>query len=360
MYPTRVYILTSQPLFAQGVQSLLSGQPGIQVVGVATVAPGVFAQVQAAAPDVVIVEIGGGEQSRLVAQVLESTPGAKVVALTLEDNRIHTYYQQMKQGRRVEDLLETIREPMDWRGRNPDALRLFVLFQEHYGQRILENVRRFAPEAWKVNAWRVPSGLPPVVDDPLSFLPLHLPTADVVLSLGESPSAAQLLPGIVDRTGAEAVIAPVDNVAWLPDGLVRQLGTWLADVGVTAVFPKPFCSLTDRSYNVHQQKVSFDNPWIAEFTHHFGRPALRVESDGQRITAATVERDSACGCARSAARQLVGVDVDEAVVQAGLFHHHYPCLATMRVDPVLGEPLIQIAGDFMRQAVAGQLEMESR
>jgi hypothetical protein len=360
MVPTRVFILTSQPLFAQGVQSLLSGQLGIQVVGVATVAPGVLSQVQAAAPDVVIVEAGSGEQGRLVAQVLASIPGAKVIGLTLEDNRIHTYYQQMKQGRRVEDLLEAIREPADWRGRSPEVLRLLILFQEHYGQRILENVRRFAPEAWTVNAWRVPPSLPPVVDDPLSFLPMHLPATDVVLSLGESASAAQLLPGIVERTGAQAVIAPVDNVAWLPDGLVRQLGTWLADVGVAAVFPKPFCSLADRSYNVRQQEVSFSNPWIAEFARHFGRPVLRIESDGWRITAAEVERDSACGCARSVARQLVGVDVEEAVVQAGLFHHHYPCLATMRVNPGLGEPLIQIAGDFVRQAVASQLEVENR
>ena len=34
MYPTRVFILASRPLFAQGVESLLSGQPGIKVIGV--------------------------------------------------------------------------------------------------------------------------------------------------------------------------------------------------------------------------------------------------------------------------------------------------------------------------------------
>ncbi len=365
MHPTRVFILTSQPLFAQGVQSLVSGQPGIQVVGVETVAPDVFAQVQAAAPDVVIIEAGGGGHGRLVAQVLESIPGAKVIGLTLEDNRIHTYYQQMKQGRRVEDLIEAIRDPVNWRSRNPKALRLFVLFQANYGQRILDNVRRFAPDAWTVNAWRAPADLPLALNDvpsewPSSFLPMHLPASDLILSLGESPGAAQLLPGIVERTGAQAVIAPVDNVAWLPDGLVRQLGTWLADAKVSAVFPRPFCSLTASSYNVHEQEVSFDDVWIAEFARHFGCPALRIESDGWLITAAEVERDSACGCARSVARQLVGVDVGEAVVQAGLFHHQYPCLATTRVDPLLGEALIQIAGDFTRQAVAGQLEVETR
>jgi hypothetical protein len=358
MHSTRVFILASRPLFAQGVQSLLSGQPGIDVVGVATAGmetrptdPDVLAQAQAAFPDVVIIEAKGEEQGRLVTKVLECIPRAKVVGLTLEDNRIHTYYQHMIQGRRVEDLLEVIREPVDRYGRSPEALRLFILFQGHYGQRILDNVRRFGPETWTVDAWRAPSSLPPVVDDPLSFLPLHLPIADLVLSLGESPSAAQLLPSVVERVGARAVVAPVDNVAWLPDGLVRQLRNWLVEMGVAAVFPKPFCSLTEGTYNVRQHEVSFEDPWISEFAQHFGRPVFQIECEGRRIAKTGVKRDTACGSARDVARQLVGVDVREAVVQSGLFHHHYPCLATMRVDPGLGEPLIQAAGDFMRRAV---------
>jgi hypothetical protein len=176
-------------------------------------------------------------------------------------------------------------------------------------------------------------------------LPTHLPASDLILSLGESPGVAQLLPGIVERTGAQAVIAPVDSAAWMPDGLVRQLAAWFADAEVNAVFPRPFCSLTENSYNAREQKASFDDPWIAEFARHFGCPALRIESDGWLITAVDVERDAAVG---------------DAVVQASSFHHHYPCLASTCVDPVLGEPLIQIAGDFMRQAVAGQLEVENR
>jgi len=361
MHPTRVFILGSQPLFAQGVQSLLSGQPGIEVVGVAIARGEVFAQMQAVAPNVVIIEAGGEEQGRLVARVLDSIPNAKVIGLTLEDNRIHIYYRQMKQGRRVEDLLEAIREPVDWSGRSPEALRLFVLFQGHYGQRILENIRCHAPRTWTVEAWRASSALPRVVGDPLAFLPLHLPAADLVLSLGESPSAAQLLPSIVERVDARVVIAPVDNVAWLPDDLVRQLRVRLMEMGVSVVFPKPFCSLTERSYNVRQQQSTFEEPWIGEFPRHFGRPVFRIECGArsgdrpQRIAKAEVERDAACGCARSVARQLVGVDVQEAVVQAGLFHQHYPCRATMCVDPSLGAPLFQVSGDFVRQAVEIEL-----
>jgi len=190
-----------------------------------------------------------------------------------------------------------------------------------------------------------------VVDDPPSFLPAHLPAADLVLSLGENSGAAQLLPGIVERTGARALVAPVDNVAWLPDGLIRQLRVWMAAVGVSAVFPKPFCSLTENCYNVRQQEVAFEDPWIGEFARHFGRPVLKITRDGEKIAQVEVERDTACGCARFVARKLAGVDLREAVIQAGLFHHHYPCRATMRVDPGLDEPLIQAAGNFMRRAV---------
>ncbi len=351
MHPTHVFILASQPLFAQGVQSLLSGQPGIEVIGAAIVGPDVLAQVQAAAPDVVIIEARGEEQSRLVAEVLESIPGAKVIGLTLEDNRIHTYYQQMKQGRRVEDLMEAIREPLDWRGRHPEALRLFVLFQGYYGQRILENVRRFAPRSWTVEAWRATSALPLVVDDPTAFLPMHLPAADLVLALGERPAVAQLVPELVRRIGARAVIAPVDNVAWLPEGLARQLADQLARGGVASAFPRPFCSLDESGYNLRQQRVACSDPWIGEFARHFGRPVFRIECDDQQIVKVEVGRDTACGCAQAVARQLVGVDVREAIIQTGLFHHHYPCLATMRVDPGLGEPLIQASGNFMRRAV---------
>jgi len=335
---SRVFILASRPLFAEGVQSLLSGQPGIEVVGVATADPDGLAQVQAATPDVVVIEARGKEQSRLVAQVLGSIPDAKVVGLSVEDNHIHTYYQQSKQGHRVQDLLDTIREPMSLHGRSPKTLRLFVLYQGHYGERILENIQRHAPGTWNVESWCAPSNLPLVVDDPLSFLPAHLPAADLVLSLGESGSAAQLLPGIVERTSARALIAPVDNVDWLPDGLIRQLRVWMAAVGVTTVFPKPFCSLTENCYNVRQQEVAFEDPWIAEFARHFGRPVFRVACDGQDIAQITVERDTACGCARFVAQKLAGGDVQEAAMKAGLLHHHYPCRATMRVDPGLGEP----------------------
>ncbi|MCP4537242.1 MAG: hypothetical protein GY832_08845 [Chloroflexi bacterium] len=371
MYPTHVFILASRPLFAQGVKSLLSNQPGIQVIGVVSFPPGegplvdpdVLTQVQQVAPDVVIIEAGGGGQSLLVAQVLESIPGAKVVALTLEDNRIHTYYQQMKHGRRVEDLLEAIREPTDWHGLSPGVLRLLVMFQGQYGERILENVSQFAPETWTIDAWCVPSDLSPA-SEASNVLSACLPDADLLLSLVESRDILQLVPSVVEHTNARAVIAPVDNVDWLPNELIPQLHVRLTEMGVTAVFPKPFCSLTEQSYiapgvgsvgDACSNEIFFDDPWIGEFARYFGRPKFRIECDNQWIIQVDLERDAACGCARAIVDQLAGVDVQKSIAQAGLFHRNYPCMAAARIESDLEKSLLQVAGDFVREAVETQV-----
>ena len=101
----------------------------------------------------------------------------------------------------------------------------------------------------------------------------------------------------------------------------------------------------------HQQVVAFEDPWIGEFARHFGHPTFRIECDDQWVIEVNVERDAPCGCARAVAQQLVGMDVKQSVVQTGLLHREYPCMAMARVDPDLGKSLIQVAGDFVRQAV---------
>lgn len=357
MRTRRVFILASQPLFAQGVESLLSGQSDISVVGTALISPEAFERLADADPDVIIIEAeGGDEQSRLVAKSLTCASDAKIIGLTPDDNRISIFYQQMKESRRVSDLLEEVVEPLGWQARRPSGLRLFVLHQGRYGERVLEHIQRFAPTSWSIDSWRAPSDLPPIVDAPLTFLPLDLPDAHMVLSLGQMASVAQLVPGVIQRTGAHSAIVPADNAAWLPDGLARQLRAELTEAGVTAVFPKPFCSLTQDSYNVRDHPTSYDDPWIAEFARHFGRPVFRLVCDGGRITDIEVKRDTACGSARAVARELIGAELEGAIQQAGLLHHHSPCSAAMRVDPSLGEPLIQVAGDLMREAVETALE----
>jgi hypothetical protein len=183
-----------------------------------------------------------------------------------------------------------------------------------------------------------------------------MPPADLVLALGEVPGLAQLLPDLVRRSGARAVIVAVDHTSAMPAGLERQLQSWFESMGIPAVFPKPLCSLTETSTGVQRRFTAYDEPLIRRFASAFGRPAFRVTVEDRRVAEAVVARDSACGCARHVAANLPGTPVDEAVEKAGLLHHHFPCLASMTQDPDYLDTLMHVSGHLVREAVQHELE----
>lgn len=238
-------------------------------------------------------------------------------------------------------------------------MRILVVVQGEYGRRIADNVRRHMPVDWHLAVWNAPASLSLnlVMDEPEAFVPPGLPPADLVLSLGQVPATAVLLPELAEAVGAQAVIAPIDREEWLPSGLARQVAGWLEEKGIAAVFPKPFCSLTESTYNLRSHVRSYDHPLIAAFATHFGKPELRihVDDDEKVIQSVEVVRDAACGCARFVAEKLVGVHVDEAEHQSGMFHHHYPCLASMGIDPDFNDTLMHVSGDILRGVVREQV-----
>jgi len=238
-------------------------------------------------------------------------------------------------------------------------MRILAVISGEYGQRHVDNIRAHGPPDWVVEVWRAPAVLPPVIDYPEDHLPDALPPADLILSFGEHPGVAELLPDIARMTGTQAVIAAVDSEVWLPRGLARQLRGWLQDVGVVGVTPKPLCSLTETHYSIaRRQRIEYDNPLIAEFARHFGQPDLRitVDPESRLITSAEVLRDAVCGCARYVAVRLVGVSADDAEQEAGLLHHHYPCLATMGIDTDYGDTLMHISGNYLKNNVRAQVK----
>ena len=62
---------------------------------------------------------------------------------------------------------------------------------------------------------------------------------------------------IAKLNGAQAVIAPIDNQAWLPFGLARQLREWLERINVACVTPMPFCAFTEDYVNVLRLKENY-------------------------------------------------------------------------------------------------------
>lgn len=242
-------------------------------------------------------------------------------------------------------------------------MKILAIVSGDYGRRHVENVRSHAPGTWEIATWEAPTVLPPFIDYPEDYVPAAMAPADLLLSFAEHRGVAELVPEVVERTGARAVIAAIDNEAWLPRGLARQLRGWLADMGVACVTPKPLCSLTEGEYLLaRRQRVAYDEPLIAEFARYFGRPDLKLQVDPETrtITTAQVRRDAVCGCARFVAEGLVGVMADDAEFEAGMLHHHFPCLAAMGIDPDFSDTLMHVSGNLLRDNVAPQVKPHRR
>jgi len=238
-------------------------------------------------------------------------------------------------------------------------MRLLAIVSGEYGQRHLKNLQEHGPRTWEFHTWKSPPVLPPVIDYPEDYLPESFPEVDLILSFAEHKGVAELLPDIAKMTKANAVIAAIDNEAWLPKGLARQLKRWLGDMGVTCVTPKPLCSLTEGDYGVTlRERVTYDQPFISEFARHFGQPTMKLTIDpGTReVTSAEVERDAVCGCARYVAEKLVGLPASEVEEKAGLLHHHFPCMASMVRDlDFNNDTLMHASGNVMKANVAMQV-----
>ena len=239
-------------------------------------------------------------------------------------------------------------------------MRILAFVQGQYGHRIVEQLNKHGPEGWGIESLPIPDGLPPIIDEPEEFLPPHVPRADLLLSLTESRMAAQLVTALAKLSGAKAAIVPIDNPAWLPPGLKNQLKRDLSGIGVTCVFPKTFCTLTETSAGFRGHAESYQDDYIACFARRFGKPKLKITIDPQNrtILEVIVERGSPCGSTQFVAQKLVGMSLDEVVPQAGLIVHYYPCSASMQreqIDDSLFEPLMNISGYVVNEDVEQQI-----
>jgi hypothetical protein len=239
-------------------------------------------------------------------------------------------------------------------------MKILAIISGEYGVRHVDNLRANAPQGWSVESWKAPAAFPLIMDYPEEFLPPSFEPCDLLLSFAENKSVAELIPEIVKMTGARGVIVAVDNEVWLPRGLGRQLIGWLKRMDVACATPKPLCSLTQHDYLVtKRERETYESEIISEFAKYFGQPEINLTIDEatRTISGTEVQRDAVCGCARHVAQKLIGISVDEAEERAGLFHHHFPCLASMvKLNDYNHDTLMHESGHLLQDYLAEQLK----
>lgn len=107
----QVLILYRGSLLAEGIQSLLRNEKGLDVTSLrmAGETPAFFGS--ELTPDVIIVDTCDlrGPKSLLVIQLLREHPRAKVICLNAEDSKVEVYRKDERTASKREDLVEAIR-----------------------------------------------------------------------------------------------------------------------------------------------------------------------------------------------------------------------------------------------------------
>ncbi len=117
----RVFMLSSQLLFSQGVEKLLQGVGSLEIVGRESDLTKALERIRELKPDVIVVDgqDRASAPAALIAEVLKEEPEAKVVALNLENEQVRVFRGEQHTAQTLDDLLELIDE--DRFGRGPIA-----------------------------------------------------------------------------------------------------------------------------------------------------------------------------------------------------------------------------------------------
>jgi len=240
-------------------------------------------------------------------------------------------------------------------------MKILVVTQGRYGERIVNNLKEYAPRELEIESLPLTKNLPQIIDEPADFVPPDIPESDLLLFLSEKDDCAQLIPEIARQAGVKGVIAPIEHSTWLSLGLKGQIKEELSRDGIGSVYPKNFCTLTRSTYGYRNSAETYDCEIISKFAEHFGRPKFKVDVDSETgiINDVEVLRYSPCGSTAHAVSKMKGLHVDKIIPKYGLICMQYPCLASMQmehIDSKLYNTLMHLSGQIFNEQIEPHLE----
>jgi hypothetical protein len=183
-------------------------------------------------------------------------------------------------------------------------LKIVIVTDGSYGDRAYDNIKtEFETEFILLE--QPTSSFADEIDIPEDVLK-KLETADLLITYVLHPD---LTLEIVDRLHDK--VGWIIVAAWKGEGFKNQLERF---ENVTA--PINMCDLEENGNQI------FD-----EFTSKFGRPIVKIFSENDKVTEIQVLRTSPCGSTLFVADEMIGQDLEDLPIKAGLKLQHYPCRA---------------------------------
>lgn len=189
----------------------------------------------------------------------------------------------------------------------------------------------------------LPSRLLQFVDSPEKLLPERLPPHDVIIPINVHQDVMLSLPAMAKAAGASAVVVPVEDPQWLDPWVRGEMRKLCRRLELEFASPKPYCDLVPGSHPAI-------NRFIEEF--RIGRPELEITVQEGVIKRARVLRSAPCGNTYFVAHNLRKAPIDEHLHEVvAKYWHSYPCVASMKMDPELGDTILHKGGYIHYEAV---------
>jgi NAD-dependent dihydropyrimidine dehydrogenase PreA subunit len=218
-----------------------------------------------------------------------------------------------------------------------ETMKIFILSSGEYGSRIVNNIAAHGFAANIVGIHEFYEDLPEFIDDISEYIPKNIPECDLLISVGLFGDVNLVIPTIALESKAKSIIVPIHNPKQIPAGLQSEIEGLIENANI--IFPKPFCSLKPQG-----------DEYIDQFTEVFGKPELEIQGE-TRLNEVKVLRGAPCGSTNYIAEKIVGIPLEEAEFEAGNKLHNYPCLASMNIDPLIGDTIMHLAGYKAKESV---------
>ena len=129
--------------------------------------------------------------------------------------------------------------------------------------------------------------------------------------------------------------------AWKGEGFKNQIEEY-----DNVICPENMCDLEESGDEVFN-----------EFVSKFGKPIVEIELEGNKVSKVHVLRSSPCGSTFFVADEMVGEDVNNLPIKAGLKVQHYPCRAP-KMRLFADECKKELAANFHKDAFEDAIERD--
>ncbi|MFC1499015.1 DUF166 domain-containing protein [Verrucomicrobiota bacterium] len=196
--------------------------------------------------------------------------------------------------------------------------------------------RSFGPNIAAV--FDFPSVLPYVLENPRDYVPLNIPSNDILLAINIHEQILLEILKDCGKWGTKGVVVPLEAPGWVSRATRNKATEICEKNNIEISFPKPFCAFSPPKGSILDRFRKY---------FHIGCPDVQLTIKDGKIVKADVKVSAACGATYYVAKWLEGRKLDDNIEIEVISKrmHSYPCTASMERDPELNDDTpMHIAG----------------